>query len=1091
MRRSLHFFLFWLFSTTVALSTPLAEYTVTEVLGRNYGPELIHFPLNANPSSTSSLIGPQGPIPYQISGEDIWFVTAPLSASESSTYNLVDKPAAKPTTPQLSVNRTTSSIEISTGLISARLPLGQGNATPPPPLLGLRLGTGEWSPPSEWQNPQLIKQWSSSILEEGPVYIKTRISYELTDQTLASFTATIIAGDSAIRWRMAVSGNNPDTKLVFALPNVFNVQRVTLPKGYGQWAKQDRQLQTTSAANGFLQLSPNTSLLGLFPDHPSHVVFTNGQTTLELSSSKPGDWVSPPSPQTYFGQQQWSLPMIEQMWVGWRERGMPVVYGKNGAISLIADFARGAREWRISNAPPLIGDQLAHIQSLNLDWAETAQHPLLFLNAAEITLANQNQPSSQLGNQWASAAVAIGQPKGITDRAGKAIAQLSKQLSLLGNFDVMRQGIATAGLYDTLIDSGSLSAKQRNLFRAQMAYLGYVLADPMCWSSERGYGSGNPNMHCSYILTLGVVACVLRDHPMADTWANYAGDWLDHWLTAEVGSAGEWIPEGSHYGNVSLEVIISFAIASQRAGYRDFTNDSRLKKLISFFARMHTPPDPKRGDKRATAAYGRGIAAEQLATIGIAARMTAKSDPDFSAEMQWSWAQSGYPAQIGDFRLSGLAGYYLDRNLPQSPPKWGSENFPQFGTVFRAAFNTPQESFVNILTGVGSERNLDIWTPSVTDIAQWYALGKPLSTSFTILAGTKDRHELLSEGVQLARNYQPGNNGLPFGYYSTTHFSAFASLPGLDYTRTSRTNTKRDDRNWLPPDLPAYPQINEAQSGQLTVDRQFLFMREENPEAPAYLVVRDTTSGGEPTVWQFWTLSNGLFTSNEASLGKQLGDSTQPAHQLPSGDHYTALGQYGVDLEYFIASPQGTPRHTLRYGGDVQHEKNHKQFQDLMHLQLPHDGSYFLALFPRFNDHPAPTFSTDESRRIIRVDLPQGRDYAFLSDQNEKASMDEVTFGGTAGAAKERGAERELILGAPGQVQLGKLKLEGDFPTVLKVTQGRLMVSTTDDCPGGSVKIVAPGQWSRIKARKGPAAFKNSIELQLPAGESQYIYEAR
>lgn len=53
-----------------------------------------------------------------------------------------------------------------------------------------------------------------------------------------------------------------------------------------------------------------------------------------------------------------------------------------------------------------------------------------------------------------------------------------------------------------------------------------------------------------------------------------------------------------------------------------------------------------------------------------------------------------------------------------------------------------------------------------------------------------------------------------------------------------------------------------------------------------------------------------------------------------------------MDVDYFIASPTDTPRHTLRYGGTWAGSKV-PDYQDLLHLQLPGDGSYFIVVFPR------------------------------------------------------------------------------------------------------------------------------------------------
>ena len=155
------------------------------------------------------------------------------------------------------------------------------------------------------------------------------------------------------------------------------------------------------------------------------------------------------------------------------------------------------------------------------------------------------------------------------------------------------------------------------------------MADPQCWSIERGYHSGNPNMSYSYVLSLGVIACACRTIRGANL-GRRATQWMDKWLTDEVGPNGEWLREGSHYGMVSLEPMIAYAIAAQRAGFRDFTDDPRLKKLLLYFAKTQTPRDPQRGNVRATRARGRGTTGDRLPLFAIAARMTAKADPDFS-----------------------------------------------------------------------------------------------------------------------------------------------------------------------------------------------------------------------------------------------------------------------------------------------------------------------------------------------------------------------------------------------------------------------------------------------------------------------------
>ncbi len=101
---------------------------------------------------------------------------------------------------------------------------------------------------------------------------------------------------------------------------------------------------------------------------------------------------------------------------------------------------------------------------------------------------------------------------------------------------------------------------------------------------------------------------------------------MDRWLTDEVGPNGEWLCGGSHFGIVNVEPMIAFAVAAQRAGFRDCTDDPRLTKVLLYHAKSRTPRAPRRGNARASGAWGRGPSGDRLPLFAIAAWMTAKSE---------------------------------------------------------------------------------------------------------------------------------------------------------------------------------------------------------------------------------------------------------------------------------------------------------------------------------------------------------------------------------------------------------------------------------------------------------------------------------
>ncbi len=1078
-----------------AEAVDLSQGTITlrEHLNQSNVCETVTFPFtagkNACPADRLTLTGPAGAVPAQLSEIVYWseadktvksakltFLVKGLQPLETRAYALAVAPAAVPAAAGPAVKTAAPYLEIANDRIGVRLANGPGAlAQPaalkdlPSPFAGMRLATGAWQGGGTFAGDAQVTAWQTWLTDSGPVFARAAVTYTFAGGDTATLSATVFADDNAVRWDLACQEDRTNLTLVMRLPAVPGVTERHQLLGYGQWAKE-RRLPLAPAAEPFCSLAPDSSVVNIFPEYPAYLALAGaGGASLHLYSRFPERWVDPVRPFTYGGFDKWHLDMVEPMWDNWRRKAMPVAYAADGTVSLKLSLAKGARWWLTAAGAPQVGETLDQVKDLILDWKANPKrpHPRGFMDAKAITVAwariaaDPDAAKSVQGAQHAGAALrALRLPaEEQAKAAAPLIATLRQQLALLGRYDVMRRGIANISLYDALIDSPLVTAEDRALFHAQAAYLGYRMADPGTWSAERGYCSGNPNMSISYTLTLGVIACVLWDHPMARTWADTATGWMHAWLDNEVGENGEWLPEGSHYGFVSLEPLLAYAIAAQRAGFHDFTNDPRLKKLVLYFAKMHTPRDPQRGGLRVSGAYGRGTSGDRLGVFALAARMTAEKDPAFAQAMQWMWAEMGYPTLIGDSRLGGFEPFYMDRTLPAAAPQWGSEIFPRLGTLLRAGFNTPHESYVNLLACVRSKENLDIWTPGVGGISQWFGRGAPLSTCFTADTGYNVRHELLRDGVRLARNWgAPADPKGPFGHYTETRFGAFAAFPTVDYVRTTLVNTKPDDRDWFPkPEPPAYPKVTPAKGTALTWTRQALFLKDAAPEGPAYLVLRDTTSGGEPTAWQFWTLSEKLGSAAEARnveafLADKPGEAFAPARTLPAGDRYTALGQQGVDVEYFVAAPDKTPRDTLRYGGAWARVPD---YQDLLHLQLPGDGAYFVALYPRPRAEAAPTF-TRIGETGIKVVGAFGTDYAFLSSDAAKASGDGTTFEGTAASIQVREAKLTLTLGAPGSVGHNGFALAAPIAVSAAIAGDTVTVSAAVPHPEAEVTLTAP-----------------------------------
>jgi hypothetical protein len=1074
-----------------------------EQLNQKWTNELLSYPFEAaNGQATADSVavsGPKGAVPAQLENIEYWpntrfvktarllFVEPDLEPLTSETYTVSDGTAAA-TQPasDLKVTSGDGFAELSTSRFAAQLRLGEKSyATPaapqdvPGPLLAWRAGNGAWEGGSTLAGEGGVKSWSAKLVESGPVRARVVCRYVLADDASVTFTASAVAGDDKVLWEIDSSQDHPQLGVDFQLGKIPGLKQASVPKTWGQWGKP-HTIALTPAAQPFAFLSPNTSVANGFPDGPSSIEFGSADgPDLRIVARDPGAWADPAKPFTYGGYEKWNLDMIPLSWDRWKRKRLPLTYAADGAIGLRTDFAAGRRLWSVGSGEPVVGERLNEVKEMVLDWpsAAGAEHPSLFMSKAEVEAAwKKNTPDAARVKSYAAYKATGSQAKAYLASNGDAeiaradaVPALLQQLGLLGDYDVMRGGIAAAGLYDALIDSSFVTPQQRTLLRAQMAYLGYVMADPMMWSIERGYHSGNPNMSISYTLTLGIVACAIPDHPMAKTWSDYATRWMDKWLTDEVGANGEWLPEGGHYGQVSWAPLVAYAIAAKRAGFHDFTNDPRLKKLSLYFAKMWTPPDPQRKNARVSPPIGRGTAGDTNGIFGVLARMTAESDPAFSRAMQWMWKQNNEADDIGDWRLGGYESTYLDRDLPAEKPAWRSELFPSYGAVLRDAFGHAAEDYVNVIATTDSLKNLDIWTPEIGNIAAWYAFGQPISKQFSFAVGYNERHELLHGGVTLSHNWgAPGDSKTPFGYYTSVAPQGFAALPRADYVAATYHFTKPDDRDWFPDKMPAFPRVKPATAPVLDWTRQTLFVKDDSAAGPHYIVVRDTTSGGQPTTWQFWTLSEKIGTPAEmqdaAFLNDKPGAAILPARELPAGDRYTALGQFGVDLESYVAAPTSTPRATLRYGGEWLHVP---EYQDLLQLQLPGDGAYFVALFPREHAQAAPNFSTLGDGKIIKVAGAFGTDYDFLSRETSHAAAEGATFDGTAASVQNRAGTSVLTLNAPGAVAYKQYSLAADGAASLRVAGKTATVNLGGTAASTHVTLDLPGNWKLAKKVAG------------------------
>jgi len=1095
-----------------------------EHLNRRWTHQLLTYPFEAGkghcaPESVT-LTGPNGPLAVQLSDVALWpgtqsvksarlsFVVEELMPLATQTYTVTYGPAPGPNAAvasDLKVVTDLEKVEMTTSKYGVRLLLGQKvyerpvQATEVPgPILAMCLSDGTWFGGSRLYGDSRVRSWSSRLTADGPVFARVETAYTYANGNVLRVTCQLAAGDYAALIDMDVAQDRRDDGWELLLGRGIKLGDATVLVG---WAANVKELTVNfnpEASQPACYLNPWPGA-GWFPDSPAviRLGLESRKGELQLSVRDPGAWVKPLPLSAYGDFKKWTYEMIPVIWSGWMGKRIPLVAVSDGEVIMRMSLASGRRTWTIGEAAG--GDELLEtyhsramtaytpyprlneVKEMVLDWPDGREkHPYLFMGAREIERgAQRNYPAFE---------------------RARDVKKLGAILDKLGGFDLMRGVMDVAARYDVIIDSDLVSPEERKLFKAQMAYLAYLAASPLPWSIERGYCSGNPNMTVARVLNVGILGCLLRDHPKGKDWGDYAVNALRYWLQEVTSEQGQWV-ESSHYARVSLSEMIPFAIAARKAGYWDFFAEPKFKAMGMFYEKTLTPPDPLRRVQadlprgitppavRVDPPYGRGTRGDAWGLGGLVARATAVSDPEYSRIMQWSWRECGFSEFFGH-RTAGMNALYVNRNLPTQRPDWRSEYFPGLGYLLRSHVGTPQENYLLFVSHYYTIADGQIWPPDTGTIAKWFANGRPIGGVFRRIPQTS--HVLLENRVLLACNWDPKvGDSPPTGYVTKASQDAFASLPGLDYVSVGFEVPEIVPHHLqMPKDAPAFPKRKKVGAPPFHWRRQLMLFGSEQPGGVNYLLLRDTVSGGQPTQWHFWTLSQKIGTSSEAAnrdafLKDKPGDKVAPLREL-KGNRFTALGQFDVDLEYYIASPLDTPRYTLRYGtrGGAYGLTNFNEFQDLMHLQLPGDGCYYVAMFPRFQNEKTPEFATLCEGKVIKIAGTFGTDYGFLTDDPVEVKAEHVAFKGTAAAVQDRASGMVLALAAPGEVTYREYGLSAQIPVSLRVTPYAVVLELPEGSSGGEVQVRAPGRWSLVKGQGGIgiAQGRNGCTLTVPEG---------
>jgi hypothetical protein len=327
-----------------------------------------------------------------------------------------------------------------------------------------------------------------------------------------------------------------------------------------------------------------------------------------------------------------------------------------------------------------------------------------------------------------------------------------------------------------------------------------------------------------------------------------------------------------------------------------------------------------------------------------------------------------------------------------------------------------------------------------------------------------------------------------FGCTTDVSMGTFSALPRQDYFSVSYTLKGWNGGRYGRPEAPAsWPPINGAGGFPIEWCRRLLYVQDDKPAGPNYLVLRDSVSGGKPTLWQMWTVSERIGTPQqvrdlETFLADKPGNQAVPAQAL-TGDRFTAVGRFNVDIDYYIASPRNTDRWTMRMGQRyVDYSVTGHDYRDLLQLRLDASGDYFVVMFPRFREETAPQFATLGENAAIKIEGDFGTDYCFLPEREAEVNIGDVYFRGEAGSVQQRGNVTVLATGAAGEVRYGQWGISAPQAASLRVETDRLVVHLPyAQKDRGEVTLRTEGPWK-------PAAGQAGVTLTAVEGGYRVVF---
>ena len=294
--------------------------------------------------------------------------------------------------------------------------------------------------------------------------------------------------------------------------------------------------------------------------------------------------------------------------------------------------------------------------------------------------------------------------------------EFSSHLSPVGVRPVFRH----AAKVDLLLGADLLEPQIQKQLRERFAYLAYLMTDSMFMAHK--YNAGHPNFDADRYISIAAIAMLYPDHPHAKQWLDHAIRSLREAMRIYVISqSGKWAENLGGYYNWSTNIIGGMARALKFTGSADPYAWPEFQNFWRWGLGTALPPKPPTGQlgkvkadelKRFRLVPGIGDNGGDgglgvhggfaLAGAGILAH-----NPELGRHLLWFWNEGGRHS-YGHYPYSmffGLSSEHLEiAARSRSRPDFRSQLLDGYGSLFRANFGEPTESYVLFKCGPGGYR---------------------------------------------------------------------------------------------------------------------------------------------------------------------------------------------------------------------------------------------------------------------------------------------------------------------------------------------------------------------------------------------------